>query len=333
MARSRAIAGSCVMFSTSNTFTRLYRFASMRRAWAGFVSPVMVMRETSGFSVRPTVSESILKARRRNSDATRVSTPGLFSTYTTKIFSMLALFVSGGFDNGTGPPDHIVQGGARRHHGVDGVLLFYLEVEQYRPVVIARLAHRGQDLRTLSYGHTPDAVSLRHFHEIRIQQRRGLVVALVEKFLPLADHSQIAVVDDGNVDFQFFLNEGGHFRHGHLEAAITHYHPDLGLWTRHLGSNGGGQGKAHRSQTAGSDQRAWMFVLVVLRFPHLVLADVGHHHRIAAAGLTPQIVDHMRRVQVAVVGKFLDVAYRRITLQTVDGVQPLAMIDRLNARQ
>ena len=40
----------------------------------------MVIRETSGFSVRPTVSESMLNARRRNSDTTRDSTPGLFST-------------------------------------------------------------------------------------------------------------------------------------------------------------------------------------------------------------------------------------------------------------
>ena len=38
------------------------------------------MRETSGFSVRPTVSESMLKLRRRKSEITRERTPGLFST-------------------------------------------------------------------------------------------------------------------------------------------------------------------------------------------------------------------------------------------------------------
>ncbi len=40
----------------------------------------IVMRETPGFSVWPTVSDSMLKPRRRNSDATRFSTPGLSST-------------------------------------------------------------------------------------------------------------------------------------------------------------------------------------------------------------------------------------------------------------
>src|SRR5712692_959661 len=173
MARSRAIAGSWVMFSTSNTFTRLYRLASMRRAWSGFVSTVMVMRETSGFSVRPTVSESMLKARRRNSDATRVSTPGLFSTYTTNMFSIFTLFVRRGFDDGTRPPDHVVQGRTGCNHGIDGIFLLDLEVEQHRPVMIARRPHRGQHLRALTYCHAADAVGFRQFHEIGIQQRRG----------------------------------------------------------------------------------------------------------------------------------------------------------------
>src|SRR5208283_765089 len=50
----------------------------------------MVMRDTSVFSVRPTVSESMLNARRRKSEATRVRTPGLFSTCTTKVFIIWA---------------------------------------------------------------------------------------------------------------------------------------------------------------------------------------------------------------------------------------------------
>src|SRR5271169_4004503 len=100
----------------------------MRRAWSWSASTVIVIRETSGFSVRPTVSESILKARRRNNEATRVSTPGLFSTYTTYVFSMFSLFVVsihlhslfvlGGLHNLAGPPDHLVQRRPRRHHGI-----------------------------------------------------------------------------------------------------------------------------------------------------------------------------------------------------------------------
>src|ERR1700687_1403982 len=110
-------------------------------AWSGFVSTTIVMRETSGFSVRPTVSESMLKARRRNSEATRVSTPGLFSTYTTKMFSIFPLFVCGSFDNRTGPPDHIVQRRTGCDHRVDSIFLLDLEVDQHGALVIARRPH------------------------------------------------------------------------------------------------------------------------------------------------------------------------------------------------
>ena len=79
------MVGAQVMFSTRRTGTSLYRFASSRRAPYSSVSTTTVMRETPACSVRPTVSDSMLNARRRNSDATRFSTPGLLSTYTANV--------------------------------------------------------------------------------------------------------------------------------------------------------------------------------------------------------------------------------------------------------
>src|SRR6185437_15856405 len=231
----------------------------MRLAWSGLVSTVMVMRETSGFSVRPTVSESMLKARRRNSEATRVSTPGLFSTYTTKMFSIFTLFVRGGFNDGTGPPDHIVQRSTGRNHRVHRVFLLYLEVDQHGAVVLARRPHRRQHLRALGNGHAADAVSLGQFHEIGVQQRRGFIVALVEKFLPLTHHAEEAVIDDRNVDLQLFLLNGRKFGHGHLEAAVADDDPDFGVRPRYLGSDGRRQGEAHGSKATRCNQRPRFF--------------------------------------------------------------------------
>ena len=85
MARSRAIVGSPVMLSTRRTGNSLYRFASTSRAPRSSVSTTMVIRESPGVSVCPTVSDSMLKARRRNSEATRFRTPGLLSTYTANV--------------------------------------------------------------------------------------------------------------------------------------------------------------------------------------------------------------------------------------------------------
>ena len=57
-------------------------------AGAGGASATIVMRETSGRSEWPTVSEMMLMFRRRNSEATRVSTPGLSSTSATNVCSI-----------------------------------------------------------------------------------------------------------------------------------------------------------------------------------------------------------------------------------------------------
>src|SRR6267378_5492434 len=176
------------MFSTSSTFTSLYRFASMRRAWSRSASTVIVMRDTSGFSVRPTVSESILKARRRNSEATRVRTPGLFSTYTMNVFSIIFietlnhlvietlktndsmsqrfndqmyLLVIRRLDNRAGPPNHIVQRRAGRDHRIDRIFLFDLEIDQHRPIMLARRFDSRHDLRTLRDGRALDPISVR----------------------------------------------------------------------------------------------------------------------------------------------------------------------------
>ena len=72
-----------------------------------------------------------------------------------------------------------------------------------------------------------------------------------------------------------------------------------------------GQSKAHGAEAARGDQRARLFVVEVLRLPHLVLAYVGDNDRVAA-GDAPQIVHHMRRVQMAGVGQILDVAHRAL---------------------
>jgi hypothetical protein len=73
-------------------------------------------------------------------------------------------------------------------------------------------------------------------------------------------------------------------------------------------------------------------VLVVLRLPHLVLADVGDDHGVAV-GLAPQIVDDVRRVEVPVVGQVLDVADGGIALELRDAAEPLGMLGLRRERQ
>src|SRR5580692_12346140 len=61
----------------------------MRCAACSCASHTIVMREVSACSLSPTVSETMLMFKRRNSDATRVNTPGLSCTSATNVCSIL----------------------------------------------------------------------------------------------------------------------------------------------------------------------------------------------------------------------------------------------------
>src|SRR5258706_12241406 len=100
-------------------------------AWSRSASTTMVMRETSGFAVRPTASESMLNARGWNNQATRVSTPGLFSTYTTNVFSIRVSRVRRCFFQRIGAANHYMQGRARGRHRIDRIFLLHLEIDEH----------------------------------------------------------------------------------------------------------------------------------------------------------------------------------------------------------
>src|ERR1039458_4810051 len=257
-------------------------------------------------------------------------TPRMCSAYWV---SYLWLLVGSSLHNWTRTPDHLVQCGPRGHHRINSIFLLHLEINQHWSIVLAGRLNCGHDLRALSHGRIPNSVGPSNLGEIRFQQWGSLVVAFVEEFLPLAHHSQKAVVDDGNVDLKILLHDGGEFAHGHLKATVSDDHPDLSLRPRDLGSDRSGQGKSHRPQTSGGDQRTRFLVLVVLRFPHLVLANIGHDHGVTASSLPPKIVDDMRGVEMTAIRQVLNIADRGVTFQPIDKAHPLTAINGLNSRQ
>src|SRR5262249_1151323 len=112
--------------------------------------------------------------------------------------------------------------------------------------------------------------------KIRRNERGSNIALVVEEFLPLPNHAEIAVINDGDLDVDFFLNDGGKLTHGHLEAAIAHNDPNLGIRLGEFRADSSGESEAHGAKAAGSNQRTRLIVVVILRLPHLMLADVGH---------------------------------------------------------
>ena len=229
------------------------------------------------------------------------------------------------------PANHRVQIGARRHHRVHRVFLLDLEIDDHRLAILARRLDRRNDVRALRHRRRRQAERLGQLLEIRVHQRRRRIPPLVEELLPLAHHPEVPVVDDRHVDVDLLLHDRRKLAHRHLEAAVADDHPHFLVRARELGADRRRQREAHRAEAARRDERARLVVVVVLRFPHLVLADVGHDDGVAV-GRAPQIVDDVRGVQMPAVGQVLDVANRRVSLELLDVREPLAAIAGLHAR-
>jgi len=225
-------------------------------------------------------------------------------------FSFQSDGIGAGFGQhaGRGAADHVVERGTGGHHGIDAVLLLDLELDQRRALGGAGSLHGGGHLAAGVHPLAVDAEGLREFHEVRGEDGRGGVAALVEQGLPLADHAEEAVVDDGDVHLDVLLDGRHELGEGHLEAAVPRHHPDLGLGPGQLGADGRRQGEAHGAGSAAGEEAALPVVLVVLGLPHLVLAHVRDHDGLALRQ-PPEVMHHVGRVEVAVIGQVLDVAH------------------------
>ena len=123
------------------------------------------------------------------------------------------------------------------------------------PLVRARVTVGMTSARLRDVG-AGDAVGGGEDDEVGREDGRRGVVLVVEGLLPLADHAEEAVVDDGDVDGQLLLLDGGEFGGGHLEAAVAGDDPDVFVGAGGLGADGGGEREAHGAEAAGGDEGA-----------------------------------------------------------------------------
>src|SRR5215217_4223975 len=164
-------------------------------------STVRVIRETSGSSVGPTASVSMLKPRRLNSPAIRARTPGRFSTRIERtclrpVSAPAAASRSSSLIRSGVPAsisaNHVPGGGAGGNHRVAVLLLGDAHVEEHRAVGGERLAHRSLDLVLVVDHHPLEAEGLGQLRPIgaRAHLDRG-VAPVPEELLPLTDHAEV----------------------------------------------------------------------------------------------------------------------------------------------
>src|SRR5579884_366787 len=250
----------------------------MRRRWwrtcwtAGASETVTDMRPTPRSWVRPTVTPAIGKLRRRRRLMIRSTAPGRSTKWTVRTVSVidrLRLL------------DHLGDRLTRRDHGVDVALAFDGNVDDD-----AAGGGRGPGEGILDFGGAIDlegAVTVCPGQEevIRAADRRFGVAAAVEELLPLANHAEVAVVQDDDLEIETEIGDGGELLDVHLDAAVAGHDPDITFRRADLHAHRGGKGESHSPETTGGDVGIGVVVAVELSGPHLVLPDVGDECRTA----------------------------------------------------
>ncbi len=137
-----------------------------------------------------------------------------------------------------------------------------------------------------------DAERVGELREVRAGQVGRVVVARVDDLLPLPDHPELLVVEEGDLHRDPVGDERHQLLERHLEAAVAGDRPRLALRRPERGAHRRRNAEAHRPEAARADVGVRLAEAGVAGEPHLVLADVGDVRR----GVVGQLADPLDHV-------------------------------------
>src|SRR5215211_7253569 len=185
-------------------------------------------------------------------------------------------------DSGTVFLDHLVDGHARWDHGVDVCLGVDVEVQDGAAFLLLRPLNRCLDVVAFADGAPGEPVGGGELLVVGPGYGRLRIAAVVEKLLPLSDHPEVTVVQDGDLYVQPEVPYSGELLDVHLDAAVAGYHPHgvFGIGEGHAHRRR--QREAHRAEAPARDVAVGLGELEELGGPHLVLPHVGDEPQIRA---------------------------------------------------
>ena len=209
--------------------------------------------------------------------------------------------------------------------------------------MIKHLAHGGAEVFALHDLAGLDAEAVGDLDEIRIEAGRvigradiggvaqdGVAAgAGVEAVFPLHDHAEVLVVEDEDLGVDLLDLHAREFLDVHQERAVAIDVDDLDVRIRDLGADGGREAEAHGAGTQRADEAARFVEAVILRGPHLVLADASGDDGLTL-GFFEEDFDGFLREDVlglALVAERIRVLF----LPAVDGLVPLLQVRLLEA--
>src|SRR5690625_4992691 len=293
-------------------------------------STTTVMRDSPSTSEGPTVSDSMLNARRAKSPATRVRTPGTSWTSTERVWRcILGLLVP--FRGHIPGYLNLVIGYSGRHHWPHHGVGRDDEVDHDGTVVDFHGFFDGRgDVFFFFNSDGSGSVGICECDEVGHPCRvcTGVQVGIgvpgvIEQGLPLAHHAQRGVINQSDLDRNLVDGTGGQFLVGHLETAVTVNGPDRTVWFSNLRSHSGWDGKAHGSQASGVHPLVGSLIAHKLGAPHLVLSYAGNVDGLGSGNLGEGFDDFLWCHQPVTRGR---VAQRVGVAGLIDDAPPFAQI-------
>src|SRR5215204_644875 len=180
--------------------------------------------------------------------------------------------------------DHLIDRHAGGDHGVDVRLGVDVEVQYSAAFPVLRPPHGRLDIVALADGAPGEPVRGGELLVVGTGYGRLRIAAVVEELLPLADHPQVSVVQNGDLYVQPEVPYRGELLDVHLDAAVAGYDPDGIFRIGESHPHGRWQREAHRAEAPARDVAVGLGELEELGGPHLVLPHVGDDPQIRASG-------------------------------------------------
>src|SRR5215213_7353434 len=178
--------------------------------------------------------------------------------------------------------DHLVDGHARGDHGVDISIGVDVEVQDGAAFLLLRQPYGRFDVVALADGAPGEPVGGVKLLVVRPGYGRLGVAAVVEELLPLADHPEVTVVQNGDLYVQPEVPYRGELLDVHLDAAVTGYDPDGVFRIGESHAHRRWQREAHRAEATARDVAVGLGELEELGSPHLVLPHVRDEPQVRA---------------------------------------------------
>src|SRR5258708_3109329 len=154
----------------------------------------------------------------------------------------------------------------------------------------------------------------------------------MEELLPLAHHTQVAIVHNGNFKHQALLLYSSEFLDVHLNAAITCHYPHRCIGYAHLDAHSSRESKTHRAETARGNMAIEAGPRVVAGRPNLVLPSIGDDNGLAMRFFANSIqdADGIRMLVIAFDARTALVIHRLPTTYLAEPCLVIAWFDCLD---